>query len=308
MRLKRLRDLTAAELAAVEHPEYARFHLERAFHDRGSVLAADIERLLRDEVSGVHDVRRDQRSLLRLLQRLHDGDVVVLDGGHPAFPDAGKAVPQPTVPRRHAAGWLSWLRARLRRRPLAGTAAAASGPEPQRPAATTRQRRRRAASAPPTVRPPPDPRDAVGKVAYGSTDLSRIAIDHARTHGVTGARNVAVFEYTDKNGVRHTRAAASQRGKGHAEKLIAEALKRDGIPNDRVTRIYSELEPCSAPGGFCKDMITKGARRSKLGPFRNARVTWSVEYGGDPHDPARAAKGVETLRALRAGQAPGRRS
>ena len=106
------------------------------------------------------------------------------------------------------------------------------------------------------------------------------------------AINIAVFEYKDSDGAVKTITRASQRGKGHSEKLIAEELKKLGIPNKNVTRIYSELAPCSAPGGFCKSMIEQGSKKSKLGPFNNAKVTYSIEYGGTPHDPAKAAKGM----------------
>ena len=138
-----------------------------------------------------------------------------------------------------------------------------------------------------------------GQVEYGSTDLSKVAIDYAKTEKIKGARNIAVFEYTDLDGSVKTMARASQRGKGHSEKLIAEELRGLGIPNENVTRIYSELAPCSAPGGFCKSMIEQGSKKSNLGPFNNAKVTYSFEYGGIPHDPVKAAKGVEELRRLR---------
>ena len=145
----------------------------------------------------------------------------------------------------------------------------------------------------------PNTKLLTGQVEYGSTDLSKVAIQYAKTEKIKGARNVAVFEYTDLDGSVNTIARASQRGKGHSEKLIAEALRECGIPNENVLRIYSELAPCSAPGGFCKNMIEQGSKKSNLGPFNNAKVTYSIEYGGTPHDPAKAAKGVEELRRLR---------
>jgi hypothetical protein len=60
-----------------------------------------------------------------------------------------------------------------------------------------------------------------GQVEYGSTDLSKVAIEYAKTEKIKGARNVAVFEYTDLDGSVKTIARASQRGKWHSEKLIA---------------------------------------------------------------------------------------
>lgn len=144
-----------------------------------------------------------------------------------------------------------------------------------------------------------DTNNVSGKVDYGSTDLSQAAIEYAKNEKIVGARNVAVFEYVDLDGSVKTLAKASERGKGHSEKLIALELKNRGIPNENVTRIYSELEPCSAPGGYCKGMIEQGSKNSELGPFENAKVTYSIEYGGTPHDPAKAAKGIEELRRLR---------
>lgn len=145
----------------------------------------------------------------------------------------------------------------------------------------------------------PNSKLLTGQVEYGKTDLSQIAIDYAKNKNIKGAINIAVFEYKDSDGAVKTITRASQRGKGHSEKLIAEELKKLGIPNKNVTRIYSELAPCSAPGGFCKSMIEQGSKKSKLGPFNNAKVTYSIEYGGTPHDPAKAAKGIEELKRLR---------
>ncbi len=145
----------------------------------------------------------------------------------------------------------------------------------------------------------PNSKLLTGQVEYGKTDLSQIAIDYAKNKNIKGAINIAVFEYKNSEGTVKTITRASQRGKGHSEKLIAEELKKLGIPNENVTRIYSELAPCSAPGGFCKSMIEQGSKKSKLGPFNNAKVTYSIEYGGTPHDPAKAAKGIEELKKLR---------
>ena len=137
-----------------------------------------------------------------------------------------------------------------------------------------------------------------GKITYGSTDLSKLAINYAKQNNITGGRNVAVFEYIDLKGRTQTLIRASERGKGHAERLIAEELQNKGIPNENVTRIYSELEPCSAPGGYCNNMIKNGSP-SGLGPFNNAKVTYSFSYGGSPHNAEAARQGVEKLKRAR---------
>ncbi|RRD88942.1 hemagglutinin repeat-containing protein, partial [Conchiformibius steedae] len=141
-------------------------------------------------------------------------------------------------------------------------------------------------------------RNVVGQVKYGNTDLSRLAINYAKENGITGGRNVAVFEYIDLNGKIQTIIKASERGKGHAERLIAMELQNKGIPNSNVTRIYSELEPCSAPGGYCSNMIKYGSPNG-LGPYSNAKVTYSFSYGGNPHNAEAARQGVDALRKAR---------
>lgn len=50
-------------------------------------------------------------------------------------------------------------------------------------------------------------------------------------------------------------------------------LQARGIQPSDVLRIYSELEPCSVPGGYCAAWIAR--------TFPGARVTWSFEYGTD---------------------------
>ena len=138
-----------------------------------------------------------------------------------------------------------------------------------------------------------------GRIQYGSTDLSQEAMAYATREGIGDGTNVAVFEYVDDEGNLRTIARASRRGVGHSESLAARELRARGVPNDRVLRIYSDLEPCHAPGGYCATMISDGARRSGLGPFPNAEVSYSFPYGGNPHDPNAAAAGVEALRAAR---------
>ena len=82
------------------------------------------------------------------------------------------------------------------------------------------------------------------------------------------------------------------------ERMYTSELQNKGIPNENVTRIYSELEPCSAPGGYCNDMIKNGSP-SGLGPFNNAKVTYSFSYGGSPHNAEAARQGVEKLKRAR---------
>jgi hypothetical protein len=123
---------------------------------------------------------------------------------------------------------------------------------------------------------------AAGKVAFGSTDLAKVANDYRKVHNLRGATNVAVFEFKH-NGRYYTIARESIRGVGHAERRIAADLAAMGVKPDEVTRIYSELSPCDRmPGGFCKQMIAQ--------QFSKAKVTWSFDYPGGIGKVADAAR------------------
>ena len=123
------------------------------------------------------------------------------------------------------------------------------------------------------------------QIGYGSSDLSRLAQAYRQTAGVRGGRNVAVFEYRAADGSLQTIARASERGVGHAERIIARELEAIGVPPSQVSRIYSELQPCNMPGGYCDPFI----RRT----FPQADVSWSFEYGATA---ASRAAGVDALR------------
>ena len=111
---------------------------------------------------------------------------------------------------------------------------------------------------------------SIKQVEYGSTDLSQEAIRYRQKNNITGARNIAVYEY-ESNGQLSIKVGASQRNQGHAERLIAKELGSMGIQSTQVRRIYSELEPCSIPGGYCKRFLKT--------EFPQADVTYSFEYG-----------------------------
>jgi RHS repeat-associated protein len=121
-------------------------------------------------------------------------------------------------------------------------------------------------------------------VPYGSTDLSQMAQLHRMDNGITGGKNVAVFEYKDNNGDFQYIAAHSD-GQ-HSERRIGKYLDEKGVHPNRVTRIYTELEPCDIPGGKCKNWIA--------GRFKNAQVTHSFEYGSTR---ASRRKGVKDMKA-----------
>lgn len=124
----------------------------------------------------------------------------------------------------------------------------------------------------------------IEKIQYGSSDLSKVAIEYRKTNGLFSARNVAVFEYTE-NDISKTIVMASERGIGHAERLIANKLQQMGIQPSQVTRIFSELEPCNVPGGYCKKFIQN--------TYPQAKVTYCFEYG---ENAASRGKGVDLLK------------
>jgi hypothetical protein len=86
---------------------------------------------------------------------------------------------------------------------------------------------------------------------------------------ISSGRNVSVFEYSSEDGTFSYEIDHSQ-GQ-HAERIIGGKLESQGVSGDRVTKIYSELEPCNIPGGKCKGYIAQN--------FPNADVTYSFEYG-----------------------------
>jgi hypothetical protein len=55
----------------------------------------------------------------------------------------------------------------------------------------------------------------------------------------------------------------------HAEQLLIQELKRLGISNDKVLKIYSEFEPCNK-GNNCAQALKEF--------FPNVKVYWSFNF------------------------------
>jgi RHS repeat-associated protein len=125
-----------------------------------------------------------------------------------------------------------------------------------------------------------------GQIPYASSDLSQEAIAYRVANKITGGRNVSVYEYQAADGSLQTIARASQRGVGHAERIVGGELEGLNVDPSRVTRIYSELQPCNMPGGYCAGYLAR--------TFPQAQVTWSFEYGATP---ASRAAGVAALKS-----------
>ncbi|MCW6009392.1 hypothetical protein K1W54_33340 [Micromonospora sp. CPCC 205371] len=130
---------------------------------------------------------------------------------------------------------------------------------------------------------------AVGRVAYGSTDLSQLIISKRWTAVPALVRvppNGAVIEAV-VNGTTHTAWAFSyswRQGGAHAERLAWAILQRAGVKPEQVTRVYSELAPCVIPSG-CSRFIAE--------TFPNARVTWSFEYGTSTESRRRGVQALQ---------------
>ena len=67
------------------------------------------------------------------------------------------------------------------------------------------------------------------------------------------------------NKIAYKEAIATGGEASHAERLIIDGLKNQGIPNENVLRIYSELDGC-------------GSCTKRLKEYPNAKGSYSFEY------------------------------
>jgi RHS repeat-associated protein len=112
-----------------------------------------------------------------------------------------------------------------------------------------------------------------GKIPYGSSSLSRQVQGVRQGNNFSNARNGAVFQYRANDGSIRTVLRFSQgftTGGGHAERIIARELEQMGVQSSQVTDIYSELQPCNNPGGYCMPFLRE--------QFPNANISWSFDY------------------------------
>ena len=117
-------------------------------------------------------------------------------------------------------------------------------------------------------------------------DLAGMVSAEKAARGVSAGRNGAVFEFrTAEGGLDHV-IAFSERGVGHAERIGARELQARGVSPDAVTRIYSQLEPCAMPGGYCSNFLSK--------TFPKAEVSWTYPYPAN--DAAVRAASVAAMR------------
>lgn len=160
------------------------------------------------------------------------------------------------------------------------------------------------AVVPPSGTPaiPPNPKDNYLQVGYNSTDLAKMAYEYRKDNPtgkkLTGSNdfqtNVAVFEYTDKNG-KEIREVFESNDLQHSEEVAIEALQKRGITGDQITAVYSEREPCvetpTNAGHHCSlDLATF---------CPDAQVSYSFKFGEDKADGPAARKALrDAVRAL----------
>ncbi|WP_150546722.1 nucleic acid/nucleotide deaminase domain-containing protein, partial [Mesonia oceanica] len=112
------------------------------------------------------------------------------------------------------------------------------------------------------------------KVAYGESELSKLAVKYRKTlpHPKHNG-NIAIFEYLDDSGKITRKEFTTIKGRReHAEIIGMKWLRDNKITNEKVTKVYSELEPCSLKESMCKQ---------KLQRYKNADIEYSYDYPGD---------------------------
>ncbi len=112
------------------------------------------------------------------------------------------------------------------------------------------------------------------KVAYGESELSKIAIQFRKTlPKLRHNGNIAVFEYLDEAGnIRRKEFTTIKGNNDHAEIIGMKWLRENGIPDKKVVKVYSELEPCSLTESMCKQRLQR---------YQNAELEYSYDYPGD---------------------------
>lgn len=114
----------------------------------------------------------------------------------------------------------------------------------------------------------------IRKVAYGGSELSKLAIEFRKMlPKPRHSGNVAVFEYIDEVGkIKRKEFTILINSDDHAELRGMKWLRENNIADEKVVKIYSELEPCSLEKHNCKQ---------KLQRYKNAEIEYSYDYPGD---------------------------
>ena len=109
-----------------------------------------------------------------------------------------------------------------------------------------------------------------GKVSYGSTDASQMAIDYRRQAGIGSDQNVAIYNVALPNGKVANLAFANNVRGAHSEANAEEFLSGLGFSVDDVVGIYSERNFCTTPNHDCA---------GKIAQYGGATLSWSFDKG-----------------------------
>ncbi len=125
-----------------------------------------------------------------------------------------------------------------------------------------------------------------GATTTAEADLAATVTAEKVARGVSAGHNGAVFEYVTEQGTLDYIFAFSERTVCHAERIGSREVSARGISPDAVKCIYSPLEPCAMPGGYCAAHLSK--------TYPNAAVSWTYPYPTD--DPFVRAANVVAMR------------
>ncbi|MEV7027261.1 SUKH-4 family immunity protein, partial [Kitasatospora sp. NPDC093558] len=137
----------------------------------------------------------------------------------------------------------------------------------------------------PAVPPPPGgPAAPAGPAGYGYPNAGGAAAP-APVPGAPQAAPVppgvptvgpgyfAALSYRGPDGSEQKLLHRSEPGTPHPEWKILQDLRRLNVPPDQVLELYTELESCELPGGYCNRMIAAS--------WPNVRLTHTASYGRD---------------------------
>lgn len=109
-----------------------------------------------------------------------------------------------------------------------------------------------------------------GKVRYGSTEDSQIAMKNRQQAGLGSDQNVAVYSVNLPNGktakLAFPNTVKGAHSEAHADNFLAEL----GIAPEDVTAIYSERNFCTSLRHMCAGRVAK---------YGNASLSWSFDKG-----------------------------
>ncbi|KJS58628.1 hypothetical protein VM95_32230 [Streptomyces rubellomurinus] len=94
----------------------------------------------------------------------------------------------------------------------------------------------------------------------------------------------AALSYRGPDGSEQKLLHRSEPGTPHPEWKILQDLRRLNVPPEQVLELYTELESCDLPGGYCNRMIAAS--------WPNVRLTHTAPYG---HDHASRQAGMAEL-------------